>query len=188
MFKFGEEVKQEEIKELVQELSSRHMEEPRIEKVEETPTPTSISKECIEFIKYYEGCKLKAYKLDGERYFTIAYGHTGPDVKEGQVITKEAAERLLIADLEGYTNLVLKECEYLNLNQGELNALVSFTYNCGIGSLKKLTANGTRSKEEIAEHITAYTKSSSESNRKGLLARREAEKEMFERRDTNEEI
>ena len=181
----------------MQQVSSRHNNEPRIEniidseqidtEVDTSKPATSISIEGIEFIKHYESCKLQAYKLDGERYFTIAYGHTGPDVKEGQKITKEQAERLLLADLEGYTNLVLRECEYLNLNQCELNALVSFVYNCGLGNLKKLTANGTRSKEEIAEHITAYTKSGSESNRKGLLARRQAEKAMFEGGDTYEE-
>lgn len=67
----------------------------------------------------------------------------------------------------------------MNLNQNQLSALVSFTYNAGYGNLKKLTADGTRSKEEIAEHITAYTKSSSENNRNGLLKRRLEEKEMF---------
>ena len=35
-------------------------------------------------------------------------------------------------------------------------------------------------KEEIAAHITAYTKSKSEVNRNGLKKRREAEKIMFE--------
>lgn len=191
MSKFGEKVKEEEIKELVQQVSPRHNIESRVENVIETDQVseqvsaqvseqvTSVSIECIEFIKHYEGFRDTAYKLAGEKYHTIGYGHNGSDVKSGQTITQESAERLLIADLEGYTNLVLKECEYLNLNQGELNALVSFTYNCGIGSLKKLTANGTRTKEEIADHITAYTKSNSEANRKGLLARREAEKEMF---------
>jgi len=68
----------------------------------------------------------------------------------------------------------------LNLNENQLSALVSFTYNAGYGNLKRLTANGTRTKEEIATHITAYTKSGSEVNRNGLQKRRNAEKEMFE--------
>lgn len=84
-----------------------------------------------------------------------------------------------MADLQGYVNLVLKKCDYLDLTQGQLDALVSFTYNGGEGMLNELTKNGTRNAEEIAEHITAYTKSSSEKNRKGLLKRRLEEKEMF---------
>lgn len=84
-----------------------------------------------------------------------------------------------MADLQGYVDLVLKKCEYLDLKQNELDALVSFVYNAGQGNLNKLIGNGTRSKEEIAEHITAYTKSSSEKNRKGLMKRRLEEKEMF---------
>jgi GH24 family phage-related lysozyme (muramidase) len=85
----------------------------------------------------------------------------------------------LVKDLEDFTAFVVKHCEYLDLKQNELDALVIFTYNAGKGNLKKLTANGTRTREEIAEHITAYTKSKSEVNRNGLQKRRNAEKEMF---------
>ena len=46
--------------------------------------------------------------------------------------------------------------------------------------MNRLTANGTRTKEEIADHITAYTKSGSEVNRSGLQKRRNAEKALFE--------
>ena len=112
-------------------------------------------------------------------YSQYGYGHTGAEVKPGQTITEEEAEKLLVNDLEDFTAFVVKHCEYLDLKQNELDALVSFTYNAGKGNLKKLTANGTRSKAEIAEHITAYTKSKSEVNRNGLQKRRNAEKEMF---------
>ena len=141
--------------------------------------PTNISQDGIDLIMKYEGCKLEAYRLKGEKYYTIGYGHHGSDVKDGQAITQEEAERLLIADLQGYTEVVLNHCEYLELNQNELDALVSFTYNAGLGNLQKLTANKTRTKEEIAQKIINYTKSSSESNRKGLAKRRLAEQELF---------
>ena len=158
------------------QINSRSLEEPR-ELEPQIVIATEISEEGINFIKEKEGLIDKAKRLSGEKYLTIGYGHYGADVKESQTITEEEAERLLIADLKGYTEAVLRECEHLALNQNELDALVSFTYNCGLGNLKKLIKN--RDKEEIAEHITAYTKSSSETNRKGLLERREQEKEMF---------
>lgn len=84
-----------------------------------------------------------------------------------------------MADLQGYVNLVLEKCSYLDLTQGQLDALVSFTYNGGAGMLNQLTANGTRSAEEIAEKILNYTKSSSEANRKGLAKRRLEEQKLF---------
>ena len=170
-----------EVKELAQEVFkekqvSRSLEESR-EVEPQIVIATDISQECIDYIKRKEGLVKVAKRFEGDKYRTIGYGHYGKDVREGQTISEEEAERLLIADLKGYTEAVLKECEHLALNQGELNALVSFSYNCGLGNLKKLIKN--RDKEEIAEHITAYTNSGSEANRKGLQIRREEEKEMF---------
>ena len=82
-------------------------------------------------------------------------------------------------DLVYFSNAVVANCSYLKLNQNEFDALVSFTYNLGVGNLKQLTANGTRTKEEIANHITAYTGSGNEENRQGLLNRRNAEMQLF---------
>lgn len=150
------------------------IEEPRIEN-----KAVNISEEGINLIKKYEGLKTQSYRLEGEKNFTIGYGHSGSDVKQGQIISEEEAERLLIADLQGYVNLVLEKCAYLDLTQGQLDALVSFTYNGGLGMLNQLTANGTRSAEEISEKILNYTKSSSEANRKGLAKRRTEEQKLF---------
>lgn len=178
-------------------ISSRSLEKPRqehivadnkmvtdeeivLEQVRMKNKATNISQEGINLIKKYEGLKLHSYRLQGEQYYTIGYGHYGKDVQANQTITEEQAEELLIADLQGTVNHILNNYQYLELNQNELDALVSFTYNCGIGSLNRLTANKTRSKEEIAEHITAYTKSESEVNRNGLQKRRNEEKALFE--------
>ena len=162
-----------------EQIASRSLEEPRQEKIEE-PIPTDISQRGIDFIKQYEGFIPVATRLTGEQHLTLGFGHYGVDVKEGQTITEQKANELLKADLKGYTDLVLEHCSYLDLNQAQVDSLTSFTYNCGFGNLKKLTANGTRTEKEIAEHITAYTKSKSEVNRNGLKKRREAEKLMFE--------
>lgn len=161
-------------------ISSRSIEQPRLEQLEpQIILAVEISQDCIDLVKQSEGFKDKAYLLDGEKYYTIGYGHSGPDVKSSQVITQEEAHRLLFADLKGYANAVLKYCEYLELKQNELDALVSFTYNCGLGNLHKLTGYQTRTKEEIGQKILNYTKSSNEANRKGLLKRRLAEQKLF---------
>ena len=56
-----------------------------------------ISKEGLELIKKYEGCKLKAYR-DPIGIPTIGYGHT-TNVVMGQVITEKQAEEYLKQDV-----------------------------------------------------------------------------------------
>lgn len=51
-------------------------------------------------LKVEEGFGDTAYKLKGEEFFTIGYGHYGEDVKEGQTITKQEAEELLRKDVQ----------------------------------------------------------------------------------------
>ena len=55
----------------------------------------------LALIKDYEGCRLTAYKpVPNETYWTIGWGHYGPDVKPGQTITLEEAEATLSAWVE----------------------------------------------------------------------------------------
>ena len=136
-----------------------------------------ISENGISLIKSFEGLRLKAYKaVSTEEYYTIGYGHYGADVAEDMVITEEQAEVYLKADLakyEGYVNTTVKT---FAPNQNQFDALVSFTYNCGLESLKRLT-NG-RTAEQVAEHITAYVYSGGK-KLEGLVKRRNAEKALF---------
>ena len=88
----------------------------------------------MEYIKEKEGCVLTAYKLDGEQYYTIGYGHYGPDVSPGDTITKAEAEAKFAKDLKNYEAAVNVYIDnyHLSLNQNQFDALVSFTYNCGV--------------------------------------------------------
>jgi lysozyme len=88
-----------------------------------------ISLAGIELIKEYEGCELKAYR-DIVGVLTIGYGHTGPDVYEGMVITLEEAEALLRADLERFERDVTSLVK-VQITQGQFDALVSFAFNVG---------------------------------------------------------
>lgn len=139
-----------------------------------------ISETGINLIKNFEGCRLKAYKpVAGEKYWTIGWGHYGPDVTEGMRITQEQADEMFKQDLVAYEKTVDNTCLYLSLNQNEFDALVSFTYNCGGGNLLKLTKNKSRSKAQIADHIEAYNKGAGDVILAGLVKRRKAEKELF---------
>lgn len=136
----------------------------------------NISQRGIDLIKNFEGFRTQAYKcLPTERYYTIGYGHFGPDVRIGQVITKAEGENLLRSDIARFEAAVNKYSGY-NWNQNEFDALVSFAYN--IGSIDQLTANGTRSKAVIAEKMLLYTKSGG-ATIQGLVVRRKAEHDLF---------
>lgn len=128
----------------------------------------------IELIKKFEGLRLKAYKC-AAGVWTIGYGHTN-GVKSTNVITQEKAEEYLKEDLEKYEKNVEKYNTKYSWKQNEFDALVSFAFN--IGSIDKLTADGTRSREVIAEKILLYNKACGKVL-EGLTKRREAERELF---------
>lgn len=139
-----------------------------------------ISQSGLSLIKSFEGCRLTAYKpVPTEKYWTIGWGHHGPDVKQGMTITQAEADALLVKDLakfEAYVNDPANVPVTAKLNQNQFDALVSFCYNCGPGNLKKLCAG--RTIEQIAQNITAYNKAGG-NVLKGLVRRREAELTLF---------
>lgn len=138
----------------------------------------SLSANGLNLIKSFEGCKLTAYKcVPTEKYYTIGYGHYGSDVKAGMTITLKRAEELLLQDCQKFVNHVNTYMDKYNFNQNQFDALVSFAYN--IGSIKQLTANGTRTIAQISAKITAYNKSGGKVL-KGLVNRRAKEKALFD--------
>jgi GH24 family phage-related lysozyme (muramidase) len=128
-----------------------------------------------ELIKSFEGCRLTAYKaVPTEKYWTIGYGHYGPDVKPGMRITQAQADALFDQDIQKYVKYV--NGLGLRLNQNQFDALVSFCYNCGPGNLRKL-CNG-KSLAQIAKDMLLYNKSGGKVLN-GLIRRRKAEYELF---------
>lgn len=95
------------------------------------------SKEITEWIRKFEGLKLCAYKCPAG-VWTIGYGHTG-GVRQDQCITPATAERLLAADIAEVENQVAAAVGNAKLTQGQFDALVSFTFNLGIGKLQGST-------------------------------------------------
>ena len=135
----------------------------------------------LALIKDYEGCRLTAYKpVPNETYWTIGWGHYGPDVKPGQTITLEEADRLLVQDCQSAANAVdnPKYCPLTaQLNANQRDALISFTFNCGAGRLKTLCRN--RTLEEACKAMSLYNKGNGGQVLPGLVRRRKAEQELF---------
>lgn len=142
-----------------------------------------ISDKCLKLVKEFEGCRLTAYR-DEVGVWTIGYGITNSDfkitkkiIRKGMKISKATAEKWLEESLnKKYLPLVLEYDKQYNWDQNELDALVSFCYN--IGSIKQLTADGTRSKTVVASKILQYNKAGGKVYR-GLTRRRKAERELF---------
>ena len=89
----------------------------------------------IALIKEFEGLRLKAYKCPGG-VWTIGYGHTA-GVKPGMVITEAQAEEYLRSDLAVFEKVV--NAQNLDLTQNMFDALVSFTFNVGVGNFNRST-------------------------------------------------
>ena len=132
-----------------------------------------ISKKGIDLIKRFEGCRLKAYKCPAG-VWTIGYGHTS-GVKQGDTISQQQADSWLRYDLRVF-ELHVKNNLKFTPNQNQFDALVSFTYNCGLKNLKTLIAN--RNAEQIGNAIIKYNKANGKILQ-GLVNRRKAEQTLF---------
>ena len=137
-----------------------------------------ISQEGINLIKKFEGCKLEAYKC-AANVWTIGYGST-KGVKEGDSITQEEAENLLMKDLEVFEDAVNKAVQR-SIVHCQVDALVSWTFNLGAGNLNSSTMLKKLNNQEYDE-VASQMKRWNKANGKvleGLVRRREAEAKMF---------
>ncbi|MEK6934073.1 MAG: lysozyme [Nanoarchaeota archaeon] len=138
-----------------------------------------ISQKGIDLIKQYEGYSARVY-LDSAGKSTIGYGHLIRSDESLDQITEYEAEKILRKDIERAEKAVQKSVK-APLTQNQYDALVSFTYNLGEGSLKQSTLlrklnnsdyNG--AKNEFAKWVYAGGK-----RIKGLENRRKKESELF---------
>lgn len=137
-----------------------------------------ISKEGIELIKDFEGFSAKAYQCSAG-VWTLGYGSTD-GVKNGDKITLGEAEKRLAQDLayfEAEIDILVK----VPLTQSQFDALVSFTYNVGVGALKKSTLLkrlNAGKYEEVPAQLMRWNKAGGKVLA-GLVRRRQAEADLF---------
>jgi len=144
-----------------------------------SPTPVSsdgLSDNLVNYVKKKEGFRAKAFW--DHKQWSIGYGTKANS--EDEVITEQEADSRLRDRLKKDVDFVdnfAKKNKY-DWNQGQKDALTSFVYNLGTGSLKTLTDDGRRSNEQIGQKILEYNKASNVVNA-GLVARRNEESVMF---------
>lgn len=137
----------------------------------------------VDLIKRYEGLELEAY-LCPANVLTIGYGHTGRDVEAGMTINEAQAEDLLRKDLVRFERAV-ERLVMVPINDNELSALVSLTYNIGEGNFSSsscLRFLNQGDRQEAANRIELWNKARVGGELtvlEGLVRRRASEKALF---------
>jgi lysozyme len=143
-----------------------------------------INNETLKLIKDFEGLKLTQYYCSSN-VSTIGWGTTlinGKPVPKGLKITEKQADEYLIEDIARFEAGVRKLLNVEMLNANQYGAIVSFSYNCGIGNLKsstllkKIKANP--NDPDIAYQFSRWTRSNGVVMR-GLERRRSAESALY---------
>ena len=128
----------------------------------------------IVLIKHFEGCETKAYQCSADVWM-IGYGHTR-GVREGDEITEDKAQYMLLEDLKHFEGYVDRLVE-VSLNQDQFDALVSWTFNLGPTNLKESTLLEKLNAghyEEVPAQMARWNRSNGEIL-EGLKRRRAAE-------------
>ena len=154
-----------------------------------------VPKQCIEMIKHHEGVRTKPYRCPA-LLWTVGVGHVIdpnhirvkfedrknialPD-EWNRVLSMAEVDRILAEDLANFERGVLRLCP-TGLTQGRFDALVSFSFNVGLGNLQRSTIRMKHNRgdfEEAAEAFMQWTKAGGK-ELPGLVKRRKDEKALY---------
>jgi lysozyme len=155
-----------------------------------------ISAKALKMISHHEGIRLKPYRCPA-RLWTIGVGHVieanhakvpfedrnNLAIPEGwnRTFTMEEVNAILAKDLERFERGVLKYCPSAIANQSRMDALVSFSFNLGLGTLQRSTLRQKHNRGDYAgaaEEFLKYCKAGGKIL-KGLENRRKDERALY---------
>jgi len=155
-----------------------------------------VSKEAIEGIKKDEGVRTKPYRCPA-LLWTVGVGHVidqnhirvkfddrkNLPIPDGwdRVLSMAEVDAILAQDLATFERGVLRLCPS-GLTQGRFDALVSFSFNVGLGNLQRSTIRMKHNRgdfEGAAESFMAWTKAGGK-EMPGLVKRRKHERALYE--------
>ncbi len=138
----------------------------------------TVSATGIELIQKWEGCRLTAY-LCPAGVWTIGYGHT-KTARRGMHIDADYAKQLLREDLQVFEKAI-NNLVQVPLTQNQFDALVSFTFNIGVGAFKTSTLRKHLNQENYQLAANEFLRWVYADRRKlqGLVSRRNEEKKLF---------
>jgi GH24 family phage-related lysozyme (muramidase) len=139
-----------------------------------------------QIVAEFEGCRLTAYTDPGSGGdpWTIGYGHTGPDVVEGAVITQAVAEGMLTTDITRAAAEVFRLLPIAGKwTPKQQAALISFTFNVGprsleISTLRRRLLAGENPEAVVKAELPRWSKAGKKIMA-GLVRRRAAEVALF---------
>ena len=154
-----------------------------------------VSPKAIEIVKHHEGVRFKPYRCPA-RLYTVGVGHVMyPEQgklkiedrdgfplrpEDNRVWTKDEVDAILKADLARFEKGVATYCT-VPLTQGMFDALVSFSFNVGLGTLQRSTLRSKLNRGDkagAAEELLKYCLAGGKIL-KGLQNRRIDERAMF---------
>ena len=134
---------------------------------------------CVPLVMYFEGTIQRVYR-DPIGILTSCTGHTGPELRMGQVFTKEQCEQQLLADLLKHADAL--DCVKKPMTDGQKAAFLSFAFNVGEGAFCGSTlarkANAGDMRGACAE-LSRWTLAGGR-EMPGLVKRRAAERKVCE--------
>ena len=145
----------------------------------------NVSKAGIALIKHHEGVRNKPYQCPA-KLWTCGVGHLIGDGKTlppewNRTFTNEEIDGLLKRDLNRFELGVCKMLPTVQLKQSEFDALVSFSFNLGLGTFQRSTIRQAmlRGDKAVAgESLLKYCKAGGKIL-KGLQARRQDEYKLL---------
>lgn len=152
-----------------------------------------ISDKCLEMIRHHEGVRYRPYKCPA-KLWTVGVGHVlYPEQgklpldrrgdyalmdKDNRQFSKEEVDGILRNDLARFERGVAQYCP-VSLSQGQFDALVSFSFNVGLGTLQRSTLRQKILRGDAAENeFLRYTIGGGKVL-KGLVNRRNDERALY---------
>jgi len=154
-----------------------------------------VSDKCIKLIRHWEGVRYRPYRCSA-RLFTVGVGHVLYPLQgrlpldqrqdfqlqesDNRTFSEEEVNGILHNDLARFERGVTTLCP-IRLTQGRFDALVSFSFNCGLGTLQRSTLRQKLLRgetEDAAQELLKYCMGGGKIL-KGLQNRRIDERAMF---------
>ena len=154
-----------------------------------------VSDKCIRMIRHHEGVRYRAYRCPA-KLWTIGVGHVLYPLQgrlpldqrqdfqlqesDNRTFSAEEVDGILRSDLARFERGVAIQCP-VSLTQGQFDALVSFSFNCGLGTLQRSTLRQKLLRgetEDAAQELLKYCMGGGKIL-KGLVNRRNDERALW---------
>jgi len=154
-----------------------------------------VSDSAKSVIAHHEGVRLKPYRCPA-RLWTVGVGHVlYPEQaklsmedrikyqirpEDNRIFTMDEVNAILAADLQRFERGVLRYCSS-GITQGRFDALVSFSFNVGLGTLQRSTLRQKHNRGDFDGAADEFLKYSLGGGKvlKGLVNRRKDERAMY---------